>query len=193
MIARHATLTLALTLLGAAAWALPAHAAPPEVCVAITVHEGDPIPADACAVNIVPRGVDVPGITFGGTPEWTPLDPQAMPGVFYDSTSIVPVSERPTIMGVTVAWFYAQPRVSETTGQQYGSVSQPVTVNCSANTYTVSETQHYAGDNATGALVESIPVAGIRNAPVARDPVQRKLHAMVCAVPSKSVRNKRAP
>ena len=57
-----------------------------------------------------------------------------------------------------------------------------------ANTYTVTETRHYAGSNATGALVESIPVAGIHNAPVARDPVQRKLRAMVCPPPGKTVR-----
>lgn len=124
----------------------------------------------------------------GGAPIWTPLDPQAMPGVFYDSASIAPVSEKPVVMGVTVAWFYAQPRVSETNGHPYASVSQPITLNCTANTYTVTETQHYAGNNATGALVESIPVAGIRNAPVARDPVQRKLRAMVCPTAGKSAR-----
>ncbi|AZS79461.1 MULTISPECIES: surface-adhesin E family protein [Achromobacter] len=119
---------------------------------------------------------------------WTPLDPQTMPGVFYDSASIARVSEKPVTMAVTVAWFYAQHRVSETTGQTYGSVAQPITLNCSADTYTVTETRHYAGNDATGALVESIPVAGIHNAPVARDPVQRKLRAVVCPAPGKSGR-----
>lgn len=188
MIARHATLTLALAVLGAAAGGPTAHAATPDVCQAVTVREGDPIPPDACAVSIVPRDLGVSGITFGGGPSWTPLDPQAMPGVFYDSASIAPVSERPVVMAVTVAWFYAQPRVSETNGQPYASVSQPITLNCTANTYTVTETQHYAGNDATGALVESIPVAGIRNAPISRDPVQRKLRAMICPAAGKNAR-----
>ncbi|MGH8818873.1 surface-adhesin E family protein [Achromobacter pestifer] len=188
MIARHTSFILALVLLGAAGWTPQTLAAPPDVCQALTVREGDPIPPDACAVNIVPRDLEVSNIVFGGGPSWTPLDPQAMPGVFYDSASIAPVSERPMVMAVTVAWFYAQPRVSETNGQPYGSVSQPITLNCTANTYTVTQTQHYAGNDATGALVESIPVAGIHNAPVARDPVQRKLRAVVCPAPGKTVR-----
>lgn len=188
MIARLAPLTLALLVFGAAAWGQPAKAVAPEVCAAVTVREGDPIPADACAVNIVPRDLGVSGMTFGGDPVWTPLDPQAMPGVFYDSASIAPMSDRPVVMAVTVAWFYAQPRVSETNGQAYASVSQPIILNCSANTYTVTQTQHYAGNNATGALVESIPVAGIHNAPVARDPVQRKLRGVVCPAPGKNAR-----
>lgn len=188
MIARHAPLPLALLVFSAAAWGQPGPAAAPEACAAITVREGDPIPPDACAVNIVPRDLGVSGISFGEAPAWTPLDPKAMPGVFYDSTSIAPMSERPVVMAVTVAWFYAQPRVSETNGQPYGSVSQPIILNCSANTYTVTQTQHYAGNNATGALVESIPVAGIHNAPVARDPVQRKLRDVVCPTSGKSAR-----
>ncbi|MFD4840014.1 surface-adhesin E family protein [Achromobacter sp. NPDC058515] len=121
-------------------------------------------------------------------PDWVPVDPQAMPGVFYDNSSIQPVSVRPAVMAVTVAWFYAQPRVSEANGQPYGSVVQPVTLNCSANTYTVTEVQHYAGNDATGAVVESIPVAGISNAPVTRDPVQRKLRELICPGGGKSAR-----
>ncbi|KRC68225.1 hypothetical protein D3C87_927820 [compost metagenome] len=121
-------------------------------------------------------------------PNWVPVDPQAMPGVFYDSNSIQPVSERPPVMAATVAWFYAQPRVSEANGQPYGSVAQPVTLNCSANTYTVTEVQHYAGNDATGAIVESIPVAGIRNAPVTRDPVQRRLRELICPANGQSTR-----
>ena len=103
-----------------------------------------------------------------------------MPGVFYDRDSIVQLTERPLVMLATVAWFYAQPRVSEANGQPYGSVTQPVTINCSNNTYTITETQHYAGPDATGELVESLPVAGISNAPVARDPVQRQLRSVIC-------------
>ncbi len=121
-------------------------------------------------------------------PAWVPVDPQTMPGVFYDSHSIRTVSESPTVMAVTVAWFYAQPRVSEANGQPYGSVTQPVTLNCGANTYTVTEVLHHAGNDATGAIVESIPVAGIRNAPVTRDPVQRRLRDLVCAANGKSAR-----
>ena len=117
---------------------------------------------------------------FGGAPAWQPLAPQSMPGVFYDRDSIVQLTERPLVMLATVAWFYAQPRVSEANGQPYGSVTQPVTLNCSNNTYTITETQHYAGPDATGELVESLPVAGISNAPVARDPVQRQLRSVIC-------------
>lgn len=127
------------------------------------------------------------GVVFD-VPNWVPVDPQAMPGVFYDRNSIRPVSERPPVMAATVAWFYAQPRVSEANGQPYGSVTQPVTLNCSANTYTVTEVQHHAGNNATGALVESIPVAGIRDAPVTRDPVQRRLRELICPSAGKSTR-----
>ncbi|WP_313620217.1 surface-adhesin E family protein [Achromobacter sp.] len=119
---------------------------------------------------------------------WVPVDPQAMPGVFYDSNSIQAVSERPTVMAVTVAWFYAQPRVSEANGQPYGSVTQPIMLNCGNNTYTVTEVRHHAGNNATGAIVESIPVAGILNAPVTRDPVQRRLRDLVCDANGKSAR-----
>ncbi|MEN4918561.1 surface-adhesin E family protein [Achromobacter spanius] len=121
-------------------------------------------------------------------PNWVPVDPQAMPGVFYDQNSILPVSERPTVMGVTVAWFYAQPRVSEANGQPYGSVTQPITLNCGANTYTVTEVRHHAGNDATGAIVESVPVPGIRNAPVTRDPVQRRLRDLICPAEGKSAR-----
>jgi len=121
-------------------------------------------------------------------PAWVPVDPQTMPGVFYDSKSIRPVSESPAVRAVTVAWFYAQPRISEANGQPYGSVTQPVTLNCAADTYTVTEVLHHAGNDATGAIVESIPVAGIRNAPVTRDPVQRRLRDLVCAANGKSAR-----
>ncbi|WP_445658910.1 surface-adhesin E family protein [Achromobacter sp. NCFB-sbj8-Ac1-l] len=186
MTARHAHLTLVLALLAGPAWAQAAE--PADVCKAVTVRQGDPIPDNACAVNIVPRTPGVEGIGFGSGPTWQPVDSQAMPGVFYDSESIAALSERPLVMRVTVAWFYAQPRVSEANGQPYGSVTQPVTLNCSNNTYTVTETQHYAGPNANGGLVESIPVAGIVNAPVARDPVQRKLREVVCPAGGKSAR-----
>ena len=190
MTARQAHLTLVLALLGGPAWAQAAAepAQPVGVCEAVTVREGDPIPADACAVNIVPPEPSVAGIVFGSGPDWQPVDSQAMPGVFYDKESVAQMSERPVVMLVTVAWFYAQPRVSEANGQPYGSVTQPVIMNCSSNTYTVTETQHYAGPNATGGLVESIPVAGISNAPVARDPVQRKLRGVICPTGGKSAR-----
>jgi len=108
--------------------------------------------------------------------------------VFYDSASIKPLSERPAVMAVTVAWFYAQPRMSEANGQSYRSVTQPVTMNCSSNTYTVTRTLHYAGENATGSIVESPPTAGINNAPIAHDPVQRKLRGLVCPAGGKGVR-----
>lgn len=78
-------------------------------------------------------------------------------GVFYDGASITQLSERPVVMLATVAWFYAQPRVSETNGQPYGSVTQAVIMNCSNNTYTVTETQHYAGPNATGSWWNRCP------------------------------------
>lgn len=186
MTARQAIPLLALALLGMASWGTSARAASPGVCEAITVREGDPTPENACAVNIIARGNDA-GIALGG-PDWVPVDPQAMPGVFYDINSIQPVSERPMVMAVTVAWFYAQPRMSEANGKPYGSVVQPVMLNCSSNTYTVTEVQHYAGNNATGAIVESVPVAGIRNSPVARDPVQRKLRELVCSAGGKTTR-----
>ncbi len=190
MTARQAHLTLVLALLAGPAWAqATAEPAPPaDVCEAVTVREGDPMPANACAVNIVPRDSGAAGIVFGAGPDWQPVDSQAMPGVFYDQESVAQMSERPVVMRVTVAWFYAQPRVSEANGQPYGSVTQPVVMNCSNNTYTVTETQHYAGPNATGGLVESIPVAGISNAPVARDPVQRKLRGVICPTSGKSAR-----
>jgi hypothetical protein len=111
-----------------------------------------------------------------------------MPGVFYDGASITQLSERPVVMLATVAWFYAQPRVSETNGQPYGSVTQAVIMNCSNNTYTVTETQHFAGPNATGSLVESLPVAGMTNAPVVRDPVQRSLRTVICPADGRRAR-----
>ena len=178
MIARHARSRVALATLAAAAWTAAA-AAQPGACKTITVREGDPVPPGACAVNVVPRDPGPAGMLFGG-PDWVPLDPQAMPGVFYDSASIKPLSDPPAVMAVTVAWFYAQPRISEANGQSYRSVTQPVTLNCEANTYTVDRTLHYAGENATGKLVESLPMAGIRNAPIAHDPVQRRLRELIC-------------
>ncbi|MGS1107404.1 surface-adhesin E family protein [Achromobacter anxifer] len=184
MTARHAFLiALAVT-----AWVHPAQAAPPPgACETITVREGDPVPADACAVNIVPRDPGPGGMLSGG-PDWVPVDPQAMPGVFYDSASIKVVSERPAVMAVNVAWFYAQPKISAANGQPYRSVAQPVTMNCTANTYTVSQVVHYAGENATGPIVESLPPPGIRNAPIAQDPVQRKLREVMCPANGRSPR-----
>ncbi|MGY6271509.1 surface-adhesin E family protein [Achromobacter denitrificans] len=186
MIARRARLRLALAAL-AAAWSPAAPASQPGACETITVREGDPVPADACAVNVVPRDPGPAGMLFGG-PEWAPLDPQAMPGVFYDSASVKPLSENPRVMGVTVAWFYAQPRISEASGEPYRSVTQQVTLNCGNDTYTIGQTQHYAGENATGKLVEALPMAGIRNAPVAHDPVQRALRGLICPAGGKSRR-----
>lgn len=183
MTARHASLIA----LAAAAWIHPAQAAPPETCKTVTVREGDPVPAGACAVNIVPRDPGPGGMLFG-EPDWVPVDPQAMPGVFYDSASVKVISERPAVMAVNVAWFYAQPRMSEANGQPYRSVAQPVTMNCSANTYTVNQIVHYAGENATGHIVESLPSANIRNAPVAQDPVQRTLRGVICPADGKSPR-----
>ncbi len=142
----------------------------------------------ALALIAAAGGSPLAQVASQGGPNWLPVDPQAMPGVFYDEHSIQPVSERPPVMGVTVAWFYAQPRMSEANGQPYGSVTQPVTLNCSADTYTVTEVRHHAGNNATGAIVESLPVAGIRNAPVTRDPVQRRLRDLICPVDGKSAR-----
>ncbi|MGB3819803.1 surface-adhesin E family protein, partial [Achromobacter pulmonis] len=126
------------------------------------------------------RQDDSAATVSGNGSDWQPLAPQSMPGVFYDGASITQLSERPVVMLATVAWFYAQPRVSETNGQPYGSVTQAVIMDCSANTYTVTETQHYTGPNATGSLVESLPVAGVNNAPVVRDPVQRSLRTVIC-------------
>lgn len=187
MIARRARSRLALAVLAVAAWNHGAQAAQPGSCVTITVREGEQVPADTCAVNVLPRDPGPGGVLFDG-PEWVPVDPQAMPGVFYDSASIKPTSERPPVMAVTVAWFYAQPRVSEANGQPYRSVTQPVTLNCGNNTYTVDHTLHYTGENATGTLVESLPTAGIRNAPVAQDPVQRKLRGLICPAGAKNRR-----
>ncbi|CAB3900936.1 MULTISPECIES: surface-adhesin E family protein [Achromobacter] len=183
MTARQAQLTLVLAVLAGPAWAQAGDAAPAtpaDACAVVTAREGDPVPSDACAASAVPATPDARGIVFGGAPAWQPLAPQSMPGVFYDRDSIVQLTERPLVMLATVAWFYAQPRVSEANGQPYGSVTQPVTINCTNNTYTITATQHYAGPDATGELVESLPVAGISNAPVARDPVQRKLRALIC-------------
>ena len=129
-----------------------------------------------------------PGDMPSAAADWLPLDPQAMPGVFYDSASIKVVSERPAVMAVNVAWFYAQPKISAANGQPYRSVTQPVTMNCTAGTYTVSQVVHHAGENATGPVVESLPPPSIRNAPIAQDPVQRKLREMVCPANGKGAR-----
>lgn len=142
----------------------------------------------ALALFVAASGCPIAHGAAANDPAWVPVDPQAMPGVFYDSHSIRAVSENPAVRAVTVAWFYAQPRISEANGQPYGSVTQPVTMNCSANTYTVTQVLHHTGNDATGAIVESIPVAGIRNAPVTRDPVQRRLRDLVCAANGKSAR-----
>ncbi|OAD15897.1 surface-adhesin E family protein [Achromobacter insolitus] len=183
MTARHASLIA----LAAAAWIHPAQAAPPGSCETITVREGDPVPVNACAVTVVPRDPG-PGGMLPGAPDWLPVDPQAMPGVFYDSASIKVVSERPAVMSVNVAWFYAQPRISAANGQLYRSVTQPVTMNCAAGTYSVSEVLHHAGENATGPIVDSLPPPGIRNAPIAQDPVQLKLREVVCPAHGKTPR-----
>lgn len=187
MIARHARLRLVLAALAAALWSPGAPAAPPGACETVTVREGDPVPPGACAVNVLPRDPGPAGMLFGG-PDWVPLDPQAMPGVFYDSASIKPVSDSPAVMAVTVAWFYAQPRISEANGKPYRSVAQPVVLNCAAETYSVERTLHYAGENATGELVEATPTAGIHDAPVAHDPVQRKLRGLICPAAGKRPR-----
>lgn len=179
MIARQALPTLILAMLAGSAWSQPA-ATPAGACAAAAVRQGKPAQDDGCASEVAARQADSAEARSGNGSDWQPLAPQTMPGVFYDGASITQLSERPVVMLATVAWFYAQPRVSETNGQPYGSVTQAVIMNCSANTYTVTETQHYTGPNATGSLVESLPVAGMNNAPVVRDPVQRSLRTVIC-------------
>ncbi|MGE4435111.1 surface-adhesin E family protein [Achromobacter sp.] len=179
MIARQALPTLILATLAGAAWGQPAPT-PADACAAQAARQDKPAPGGACASEVAARQDDSAATVSGNGSDWQPLAPQSMPGVFYDGASITQLSERPVVMLATVAWFYAQPRVSETNGQPYGSVTQAVIMDCSANTYTVTETQHYTGPNATGSLVESLPVAGVNNAPVVRDPVQRSLRTVIC-------------
>ncbi|CAB3741874.1 hypothetical protein LMG1866_05663 [Achromobacter ruhlandii] len=184
MTARHALHTLILAMLAGSAWAQPAVTAAGG-CAPLTERDGNARP---CDVGGPPhQAEDAAPASVNGS-DWQPLAPQSMPGVFYDGASITQLSERPVVMLATVAWFYAQPRVSETNGQPYGSVTQAVIMNCSNNTYTVTETQHFAGPNATGSLVESLPVAGMTNAPVVRDPVQRSLRTVICPADGRRAR-----
>lgn len=67
--------------------------------------------------GVAARQADSAEARSGNGSDWQPLAPQTMPGVFYDGASITQLSERPVVMLATVAWFYAQPRVSETNGQ----------------------------------------------------------------------------
>lgn len=184
MTARHALHTLILAMLAGSAWAQPAVTAAGG-CAPLTERDGTARP---CDVGGPPHQAEDAAPASAHGSDWQPLAPQSMPGVFYDGASITQLSERPVVMLATVAWFYAQPRVSETNGQPYGSVTQAVIMNCSNNTYTVTETQHFAGPNATGSLVESLPVAGMTNAPVVRDPVQRSLRTVICPADSRRAR-----
>ncbi|MFY2566289.1 surface-adhesin E family protein [Achromobacter ruhlandii] len=184
MTARHALHTLILAMLAGSAWAQPAVTAAGG-CAPLTERDGNARPCDAGGP---PHQAEDAAPASANGSDWQPLAPQSMPGVFYDGASITQLSERPVVMLATVAWFYAQPRVSETNGQPYGSVTQAVIVNCSNNTYTVTETQHFAGPNATGSLVESLPVAGMTNAPVVRDPVQRSLRTVICPADGRRAR-----
>ncbi|MFY2844618.1 surface-adhesin E family protein [Achromobacter ruhlandii] len=184
MTARHALHTLILAMLAGSAWAQPAVTAAGG-CAPLTERDGNARPCDAGGP---PHQAEDAAPASANGSDWQPLAPQSMPGVFYDGASITQLSERPVVMLATVAWFYAQPRVSETNGQPYGSVTQAVIMNCSNNTYTVTETQHFAGPNATGSLVESLPVAGMTNAPVVRDPVQRSLRTVICPADGRRAR-----
>ncbi|WP_063581776.1 surface-adhesin E family protein [Achromobacter ruhlandii] len=184
MTARHALHTLILAMLAGSAWAQAAVTAAGG-CAPLTERDGNARPWD---VGGPPHQAEDAAPASANGSDWQPLAPQSMPGVFYDGASITQLSERPVVMLATVAWFYAQPRVSETNGQPYGSVTQAVIMNCSNNTYTVTETQHFAGPNATGSLVESLPVAGMTNAPVVRDPVQRSLRTVICPAASSRAR-----
>ncbi|WP_063588525.1 surface-adhesin E family protein [Achromobacter ruhlandii] len=184
MTARHALHTLILAMLAGSAWAQPAVTAAGG-CAPLTERDGNARPCDGGGP---PHQAEDAAPASANGSDWQPLAPQSMPGVFYDGASITQLSERPVVMLATVAWFYAQPRVSETNGQPYGSVTQAVIMNCSNNTYTVTETQHFAGPNATGSLVESLPVAGMTNAPVVRDPVQRSLRTVICPADGRRAR-----
>lgn len=184
MTARQALHTLILAMLAGSAWAQPAVTAAGG-CAPLTERDGNARPCDAGGP---PHQAEDAAPASANGSDWQPLAPQSMPGVFYDGASITQLSERPVVMLATVAWFYAQPRVSETNGQPYGSVTQAVIMNCSNNTYTVTETQHFAGPNATGSLVESLPVAGMTNAPVVRDPVQRSLRTVICPADGRRAR-----
>lgn len=184
MTARHALHTLILAMLAGSAWAQPAVTAAGG-CAPLTERDGNARPCDAGGP---PHQAEDAAPASANGSDWQPLAPQSMPGVFYDGASITQLSERPVVMLATVAWFYAQPRVSETNGLPYGSVTQAVIMNCSNNTYTVTETQHFAGPNATGSLVESLPVAGMTNAPVVRDPVQRSLRTVICPADGRRAR-----
>lgn len=166
-------------------------AAPVEECRAITVRLGDPVPADACAVNIVPRTSAASfseaqdAVMPASEPQWKPLDQASLPGIFYDQANIEAESTSAKVYLVKVAWFYAKPRHSESTNLPYSSASQVVRMNCAKGTFTVTETMLMAGTKADGALVDVVNVAGMKNAAVSVDPVQIKVRSVVCAKTAK--------
>ncbi len=168
-----------------------AAAAPVEVCRAITLHEGDPVPTDACAVNIIPRESSISfseaqdAVKAETVPVWKPLDQASLPGIFYDQANIKSESTSPKVFSVQVAWFYATPRHSESAKLPYSSASQRVQMNCSRGTFTVTETMLMAGTKADGALVDIVDVDGMKNAAVSVDPVQAKLRGVVCSKTAK--------
>jgi hypothetical protein len=186
--------TLALCLLSTFACAV--HAADDTVtCNAITVNEGDPIPADACAVNIVPKRNTAEGIIMGGEEgvedavapadaprDWVVLNRKTMPEVSYDRANMQQLSRSPLVLLLDLR-FQHEPAIAIGDGAPYSATVETLKMNCTQGTYTLVQSAHYADIDAS--QFQDNGDAEAKDLPMARDSVKQQLKKLVCAIPTK--------
>jgi hypothetical protein len=186
--------TLAFCLFSA--FACAAHAADdPDVCNAITVNEGDPIPADACAVNIVPKRNTADGIIMGGEDgvvdaikpadaprDWAAVNRKTMPEISYDRANTMQLSRSPLVMQVDVRFKHTPP-IEIVGSEPIAATVETLSMNCTQGTYTLLSTAHFADTDAT--QFQDNGDAQAKNLPMARDNVKQQLKKLVCAAPTK--------
>lgn len=153
--------------------------APVGVCEVVTVKEGDPIPDDACAVQIISGDTSIEGMIFGNR-DWVALDEKSMPNIFYDKGNLEPVAGNPAAFDVDLMWTYEFEQSTDNSEIPYLSSIEPVRLNCKTRSYSVNESQYYSGKNATGSQVMNFPVQGAKNVPTRHDPVKQQLQKLIC-------------
>jgi hypothetical protein len=176
------------------AFAQIAHAdtsAAPSVCHSIDVYQGDPIPKDACGVNILPRKnpIEVAPISAGTVPsggqetrkhprDWAVLDKKEMPDITYDRNNVEQISAQPRIMKVDVLWAFSTPQTPDDGSAPYSATMETIEMNCTRATYTLTQNGNYADPHASHLIKYSNVKA--KNRPIESDDVMPTVKRFIC-------------
>jgi hypothetical protein len=174
----------------------------PSVCHSVSVYEGDPIPKDACGVNILPRKnpIKVAPVGNGTVPSggqetrkrpraWVVLDKKEMPNITYDRNNVERVSGSPRIMKVDVLWAFKTPQIPDDGSAPYSATMETIEMNCTEATYTLTQNGHYADARGANLIEYSNVVA--ENLPIESDDVVPTVKRLVC--PASALHNMPAP